>query len=255
MRPSKPKTFVDHTRSLSDSRVLDTSSIFAKSTHRSPVVSGYLKPSNRSEGLENLHALHDNTDMSNLHSTHRNNNPHAYLTDDGAPVDNIVSDSESLNDTSANSKTLNYISAKDLMDHSDEEEAVNEISDDTITYVDMKDSVHAGLPASGPKVGSSSSLVSPSDHEVMAINFPGQDKVTYTTTNNLNVVSQLPIKQRPDGIAKDDNKKTSVPQSQGRARNSGKSSRCSVPDIIPHDATDEFHCAPSDSDEENVFII
>ena len=265
LRPSKH--FVEHTRSLSDSKILDSAMNYNSSKHNGSVARGQLSTSNRSEGLENLHELHNRTNYSkyNRPTGHKTGTNASHKSSRGVKEADDYSDSDtgSFNNAREGSNTLNYISAKDLINHSDEEDDADEISDSTITYTDMTYNQQPSMLTPGDTLDSiSPNVISPSDHEVMAINFPDKDSVTYS--NAKSVIQEpraLPIPDHIKPAGTDQNSITNhpqtivnVPKGQGLSRTYGKSSMSSVPDIIPYDG-DDFHRTASDSDEENVFII
>lgn len=262
-RPTKPP--VKHTRSLSDSRIADTYVTAMKSPHAPTALPGHLSPSTRSKGLENLNEInYSSSDMLNYKNKQSviNSSNRDYDDSETESYVDSVQGFQPETDFKTDSNALNYITAKDLMNHSDEEDSVGDGSEESIKNMDPNFGEHnATFVVNGRHEPYDKNFISPSDQEVMAINFPGKDRVTYSSNNHLHQMNELPRRDRYMGIAKDNKEVKSESyrtrtdrNMSGNQRNNSKASMSSVPDIIPYDA-DELPAATSDSDEQEVFII
>ena len=261
-RPSKK--IVEHTRSLSDSKILDAAlgqqKMFGQQM-MSPV-EDHLSPSTRYKGLENLHELNYSSQLPN-----QNNQvvPNSFRGnyDDSDPDDYLDPDpgSQSQGDFKPNTESLTYITANDLINHSDEEESFDDASDRPSNDTSFRE--HNGSAMTQKRYEPyNSNLISPSDQEVTEINFPGQDRVTFKQRGQLSKTSESPeidlsvnnAKAFNSHVRNQPQRTRNVMSVSDNHRNQSKPSMSSVPDIIPYDR-DGLRAASPDSDEQEVFII
>ena len=254
-RPSK--TIVAHSRSLSDSKILA-----AALGHEVPQMDNHLSPYIRYKGFENLHELNYSSDLlnannqgaaSNLRGIHDDSDPDDYLDPDPG--------SQSGGDFKPNSESLTYLTANDLMNHSDEEESVGIVSDSPSNDSYFRE--HNGSVNTQKRYEPyNPNIISPSDQEVMTINFPGQDKVTFKQIRQLAKAPESPERDLNVNITNGKTEPVQVYPQRTRnvargsddQRHNNKASMSSVPDIIPYGRKDICVDSP-DSDDQEVFII
>ena len=275
-RPSK--RIVEHTRSKSDSRIINNR-IIHNSSGLGEVLSpnqlaGFLSPSTRSKRLENLNEINYSAHIlnSNLASSNKSRSADVFDDSEADGYQSPDSDLETQSDFKANPNALNYITAKDLLHHSDEEEDADDdsVSEESVKYSGITNSDQSDQPYVDRRDKYFKPVLeSPLDNEVMAINFPAKDTVSYSNntpmsnSNNahLHNTHERADKERVVNTAKLNNgvrNETFTVKTdrrpQDNQKNSSRPSMSSVPDIIPFDV-DDLRGATSDSDEQEVFII
>lgn len=253
-----PKKIVEHTRSLSDSKILDA----ALGQQMMSPKDDYLSSYTRYKGLENLHELSYSSEIPDQNNQVVPSNFRCN-SDDSDPDDYIDPDpgSQSQADVKQNNESLTYITANDLINHSDEEESFDDASVGPINDTSFREHNGSAITQKHHEPYNSN-LISPSDQEVTAINFPGQDRVTFKQRMQQYKTSESPKRDLGKPTAKDSNDRVrsqpqrtlNITRGSDNHKNQSKSSMSSVPDIIPYDR-DDIRAISPDSDEQEVFII